>query len=174
MFTAIVDTLVYLLAPFLPLIPTLLYRKRLVAWFARQIGPYVVQGVAEWAFVTEDVEAADGTKTQRRALSAPARALLASVLPALIQEGLKSIKFTPGKGSLLPPGVTLENVDPLALIGMLPGKYGKMAAGAIGVAKALGVDIGGILGGLTGGKVGTQTKPEGKTASVAVEEMIRR
>jgi uncharacterized membrane protein YgcG len=124
----IVDTLVYLLAPFLPLIPVLVYRKRLVAWFARQIGPFVVQGIREWALV--ETAAEDGTRSY--AISEPARGLLTALTPVLVAEALKSVKIKPGAGGvpMLPAGLDLSNLSEAlpAILPMLPKRYQGIAA----------------------------------------------
>lgn len=155
---AILDTLLYLLAPFLPLLPVLVYRKRLVAWFARQIGPYVVQGVAAWAFVVEDMEAEDGTRTQRRALSGPAKALLGATVPVLLAEVMKNLKFKQGGGGGLPAGIDLSNLSSAlpALLGsgMIPKKY----AGILAIAAPI---LQGFLGGAApGSKPASKSTPE--------------
>lgn len=147
-FTAIVDTLLYLFVPLAPAVLAFLFRKRIVRWFARQLGPYVVQGLYSWAFVEEAVEDADGKETQRRALSVQARALLATVVPVLMAEVVKNVKIKMPGQTGLPAGIDLSNISEVlpSVIGMLPKKIQPLVALA---APFLGQFLGG--GGAGGG-----------------------
>ena len=144
--------LVYLAAVFVPYFVGFMYRKRLVAWFARQIGPYVVQGVVNWAFITEDVEAEDGTKTSRRALSAPAKALLASVTPLLITEAMKAIKLKLPTGGGMPPNIDMGNIAQALpqMIMAMPGK--NINLGGFKLPKEVAAALSSLAGGFFSGK----------------------
>jgi hypothetical protein len=114
----------YFLWPVLPLLIAFLTRKRIVAWFARQIGPYIVQGVISWAFVTKEVQAEDGTVVQIKGLSKPATDLLAAGLPILLKWLMAHIKLPEGLAKGLPAGFdTASLAEKLPqLIMMAPGK----------------------------------------------------
>lgn len=128
-FTAIVDTLVYLAAPFIPLLIAFVFRKRVVAWFSRQLAASIVA----WAFVTKEVEGEDGKIVEIKAVSEPARGLLAAAVPALVAEVAKSVKLkVPAGGVGLPAGLDLSNLsEALPAIlgsGMIPKKYAGLVA----------------------------------------------
>lgn len=169
-FTAIVDTLVYLIAPFLPLIPVLVYRKRLIAYIAAQIGPYIVTAVLGWAFVTKEQKGEDGTVVQIKALSEPARGLLAASVPLLIAEVVKNVKLKlPTGGGALPAGIDLSNLSESlpAILNMVPGA--NLNIGGFKVPKPIIALLAPLLQGLGKGGAG---KVPGRSGSNAAAEQI--
>lgn len=132
-------TLVYLLAPFLPLLPVLLFRKRLVAWFSQQLAA----GIVSWAFVRERVrDKESGKVVESLAVSAPAKALLASVAPVLLAEGMAWAKKNVKVGSLVQGAMPQLGADALgpAILGGLATKF----------ASGKKITIEDILGGVAG------------------------
>lgn len=123
-------TLLYLALSFVPYVLAFVFRKRLVRWFSTAFAHSIVS----WAFETKTVQSAEsGDIVEIRAVSAPARALLAAVVPALMTEVAKSVKLKlPQGGGGLPAGLDLGNLSealPAILSsGMVPKKYAGLVA----------------------------------------------
>jgi hypothetical protein len=84
----LLDTFLYLFAPFVPLLVAFLYRRRIL----RAVSRAVMADLEALAF--EDVETVvDGAKVRKKALSPQAITYLEAAAPALIKAGIQSVKL---------------------------------------------------------------------------------
>ncbi len=116
------------------LLATFLLRKRLL----RALGRLLLHGAIEFVqgtFLVQGVsKAEDGTETPTVALSARGKAIVAALVPVLLAEAVRHIKFkAPGPGGLpfaIPEGTDLASLAP-AFLQMLPKKYQGIAGLAL-------------------------------------------